>query len=289
MDTKMEKVRQNPLISLMRQPKIYIKLPSNGDYWPATSLSRSINGEYPVYSMTARDELILKTPDALMNGQAVVDVIQSCMPNILNAWDTPNIDMDTILIAIRLATYGEKMSTTVSLGGDNEYEFDLDLRALLDQLSNTIQWENSVPVHDGLVVYVKPMCYRDVSRTAVETFETQKIISIVNDSSLTDDEKLENFRKSFTKLTEITVSLVAQSVYRVDSMAGSTEDSEFISEFLENCDKSVFEAIKNHLDRMKATNSLKPIKVDSTPEMRANGLGDTVEVPVVFDPSNFFA
>ena len=77
----------NPLIGMMRQPKIYIKLPSNGNYWSDGSLQLSPNGEYPVYSMTAKDELILKTPDALLNGQAVVDVIQSCLPNIINAWE----------------------------------------------------------------------------------------------------------------------------------------------------------------------------------------------------------
>lgn len=285
----MEKTRQNPLAALMRQPKIYIRLPSNGEYWPENSLSRSVNGEYPVYSMTARDELILKTPDALMNGQAVVDVIQSCMPNVLNAWDTPNIDLDTILIAIRLATYGEKMMTTVDLGEGTEYEFELDLRMLLDQLARSIKWENQVVVNDGLVLYVKPMCYRDISRTSIETFETQKIISIVNDSTLSDEEKMDNFRRSFTRLTEITVGLVASSVYRVESTAGTTEEAEYISEFLENSDKTVFQSVKSHLDRMKETNSLKPIRVNATEAMRAKGSPEIVEIPVVFDPSNFFA
>ena len=88
----------NPLIGMMRQPKIYIKLPSNGNYWSDGSLQLSPNGEYPVYSMTAKDELILKTPDALLNGQAVVDVIQSCLPNIINAWECPQIDVDLILV-----------------------------------------------------------------------------------------------------------------------------------------------------------------------------------------------
>ena len=32
--------------------------------------------------MTAKDEMMFKTPDALLNGQATVDVIQSCIPAI---------------------------------------------------------------------------------------------------------------------------------------------------------------------------------------------------------------
>ena len=97
----------------MRQPKIYIKLPSNGEFWPQGSIQPTETGEYPVYSMTAQDELRLKIPDALMNGQAMVDVIENCIPNIKNAWVMHNIDMDIILIAIRIATYGEKMKLPI--------------------------------------------------------------------------------------------------------------------------------------------------------------------------------
>jgi hypothetical protein len=34
----------------MRQPKIFIRLPSNGEYWPPGSLTISETGDYPVYS-----------------------------------------------------------------------------------------------------------------------------------------------------------------------------------------------------------------------------------------------
>lgn len=284
----MEKPKHNPLASLMRQPKIYIKLPSNSKYWPADSLNRSVNDEYPIFSMTARDELLLKTPDALLNGQAVVDVIQSCMPNVLNAWDTPNIDMDAILIAIRLATYGEMMETTVDMGGENEFSYQVDLRILLDKLYNDISWEERIEVSDQMVIYTKPLSYKSITKTAVQTFETQKIISIISDSTLSDDEKIKTFRESFTKLTEITVGLVAESVYKIESTAGVTDEPQFIKEFMENCDKSIFDIVKNHLDLMRDTNMLKPMTVNSTEEMRKNGMADTLEIPIVFDPANFF-
>ena len=47
--------------------------------------------------------------DALLNGQSVVDVVQSCVPSIKNAWAVPTIDMDALLVAIRMATFGEKL------------------------------------------------------------------------------------------------------------------------------------------------------------------------------------
>ena len=87
------KFKNNPLAGLMRQPKIYIKLPSGGEFWPKGSIDMPENGELPVFSMTAKDELMIKIPDALVNGQAIVDVIQNCIPSIKNAWSTPNIDL----------------------------------------------------------------------------------------------------------------------------------------------------------------------------------------------------
>lgn len=55
----------NPLKQFFRQPAIYLRLPSNGDFWPAGSLQMTPNSELPVYPMTAIDEITYRTPDAL--------------------------------------------------------------------------------------------------------------------------------------------------------------------------------------------------------------------------------
>ena len=113
----MENIRQNPLHKYFRQPKIYLRLPSSGNFYPAGALEKTESGEYPVYSMTAKDEIVMKTPDALMNGQATVDIIQSCVPNIKDAWKVPSIDLDAILVAIRIATYGEMLDVSAIIPG----------------------------------------------------------------------------------------------------------------------------------------------------------------------------
>lgn len=277
----------NPLASLMRQPKIYVKLPSNGKYWPEGSLNITQNSEYPVYSMTAKDELILKTPDALMNGQAVVDVIQSCMPHVINAWEMPNIDTDAILIAIRLATYGDSMDTTFKVG-EEEMTYSIDLRMVLDSLYENISWDEKIDVDLDMAIYVKPVNYRIASKTSIQNFETQKLISLVNDSTLSEDEKIERFKESFKRLTDITVGIVVNSVYKIESTAGSTDNPEFIREFMDNCDKRIFDLIKAKLDTLQKQNSLKPTRIKSTPEMIAAGAAEEIEVPIVFDPASFF-
>lgn len=273
----------------MRQPKIYIRLPSNGEYWPEGSLIHSETGEYPVYSMTAKDELLIKIPDALLNGQAIVDVIQNCMPNIKNAWDVPSIDIDTILIAIRIATYGEIMNTPVNLSGDIEYDYQVDLRIVLDNLQQTITWNHIIPVRDDLTVYVKPLTYKEISAASIQSFETQKIINMVNDNQLTEDQKVEAFQKSFAKLTEVTIGVVKNSVFRIDTDTGSTDNSVHIQEFIDNIDKDIFNIIQNHLDELKNTNIIKPLEIETPDEIKQQGYTkDTITIPLIFDPSTFF-
>ena len=99
---------QNPLSSFYRAPKSYTGLPSQGKYYTDDIVEMPDNGELPIYPMTAKDEMMFKTPDALLNGEATVQVIQSCIPQIKNAWAMPSIDCDAALIAIRMATYGER-------------------------------------------------------------------------------------------------------------------------------------------------------------------------------------
>ena len=279
----------NPLASFMRQPKIYIRLPSNGDYWPTGSINVSETGEYPVYSMTAKDELMLKVPDAVMSGQAVVDVIQHCIPNIKNAWQMPSIDLDVALIAIRLATYGEKMTTPISFGEDIEMEYTVDLRNVMDSLSNSIVWDPVVQVTDDLTVFVRPMTYKQISESALKTFETQKIMQVVNDDKLDEVEKSRLFKESFAKLTDITLGMVQSSIIKIDSSEGTTDNPKFIAEFIENVDKDIFNKIQEHLDRLREINTIKPVTVTITDEMREKGFtGDTIDVPMVFDPATFF-
>lgn len=281
--------QSNPLAGLMRQPRIYIKLPSNGSYWPQDSLVPTETDEYPVYSMTAKDELILKIPDALMNGQAIVDVIEHCIPNIKNAWLIPAIDLDVVLIAIRLATYGEKMVTPLTFGDDIEMEYTVDLRNVMDSLMQQISWDPVVSVNPNLTIFVRPLNYKQITETALQTFETQKIMQIANNDKMPEEEKLALFKESFKKLSNATIGAVGASIYKIDSSQGSTDDPMFIKEFIDDVDKDIFNAVQTHIEKLRVQNTVKPISVPVTEEMLAAGItGSTVEVPLTFDASTFF-
>lgn len=284
----MENAKQNPLHKYFRQPKIYIRLPSSGNFYPPGVLEKTESGEYPVYSMTAKDEIVMKTPDALMNGQATVDIIQSCMPNIKDAWKIPSIDLDAVLVAIRIATYGEMLDVNTVVPGLNEEKtYETDLRLILDKLVNAT-FDPICRINDELEVRIRPLNYQEFTRNSTRSLEEQRIIQIVNDQKLDDNDKLEKFAISFRKLTEITISMVTSGIEQVITPDGIVTDQKFIQEFVDNADKEILKTIIAHLDQQKKKFNIEPFRVQSTPEEIEAGALPEFEVPITLDSSNFF-
>jgi hypothetical protein len=274
--------KKNPLTSFYRQPKIYVRLPSKGKFYEPGSLDLSENGEYPVYAMTAKDELLFKTPDALLNGTSTVELIKSCIPAILNPWVMPNIDLDFALIAIRIATYGDKMDVGTNCPHcDAENSYDMDLTAWLDIFNNFIY--NTDIVVDPLTVHVRPYTYKEVTKTALKSMEQQRIFQVINDDTLSDEIKLEKFGASFLKLTELTVDVIADCITAIDTPDGSVSDKDMIKEFIANCSKDIFQKIQDHVVQMKELIEFKAQNVT------CGECSKPFSLPVTMDQSNFFA
>jgi len=278
---------QNPLKKYFRQPKLYVSLPSKGEFYPPGTIEVSESGEYAVFPMTARDELTFKTPDALINGQSTVDVIQSCVPAIKDAWAMPTLDLDAVLIAIRVASYGENMTVSTVIPKIMEKrEFQTDLRILLDQLYVSV-FEDTIHV-DDLIIKIRPLTYREFTQCALKTFEEQRVFSIVNDDDMSEEDKIEKFNKSFKKLTEMTVGMVISSIVSIQAGEDTVTSPQQIKEFIENADKKFYKTVVEHVEEQKKKFSLKPLKVQTDPDDVEKGAPETFEVPISFDQSNFF-
>ena len=280
-------IEQNPLRKYFRQPKVYITLPSKGKFYPEGILNMPETGEIPVFAMTAKDELIIKTPDALLNGQATVDVIKSCIPSITNPWQMPSVDLDACLVAIRIATYGEKLDITTKvpvLGEDRE--FSVDLRQILNNLV-TPEFDNKLKIND-INVELRPLSYKEFTDSNLKTFEEQRIFSLVNDDEMDDSEKLNRFNISFKKLTDLTVSMLSKSIAKLQVGDDEVTNQVHIEEFIDNVDKEFFKGITDHLEEQRKKFAIEPIKVESNEEDIAAGVPKKWEVPITFDQSNFF-
>jgi len=281
-DQQISMQQRNPLSQWFRQPKIYIKLPSGGEFYPPNALDRSQTSEYPVYAMTAKDELMFKTPDALLSGQSTVEVIKSCIPAILDPWQMPSIDLDACLIAIRVATYGESMEVSCNCPTCNaENNYDINLTNWLGNISS-FHYDSTINM-DPLTIHIRPYTYQEITKTNLKTFEQQRIFQVINNDQISDEEKLKQFGESFVKLTSLTVDIIAGCISKIDSPNGSTDDPKFIKEFVDNASKEVFDLLSAHINGMKERIEMQPLDVTCT-ECNFDFV-----MPVTMDQSNFFA
>ena len=278
----------NPLNKYFRQPALYVALPSGTDY-PPHVVTPTATGEYPVMPMTAKDEIKFKTPDALMNGQGVVDVIQSCMPNIKDAWQIKSYDVDTILIAIRIATYGETMDLQFNVPKINEQvTHTINLPATLDQIRQD-RIQNEIKLKDGLTVETRPLTYRDMTQTSLQTFQQQKMYSTVQNSEMSDEEKVKRFDESFKALTELNSKVLLKNISKITTPEGTeVSDPAQIKEFVDNANATLITELQDALAVIRVQGSVKPLKLKATEEQIKKGAPATYEVPVTFDTANFF-
>ena len=278
----------NPLNKYFRQPSIYVKLPSGTNYPPHVIMA-SQTGELGVMPMTAKDEIRFKTPDALMNGQGVVDVIQSCVPDIKDAWNIKSHDLDTILVAIRIATYGETMEIKFNVPGVNEsVSHTVNLPAMLEELQKT-KIDSQIVLEDGLKITVRPLTYKDMTSTSLQTFQQQKMYSAIQDSKLADEEKAKRFNDAFKTLTDLNASILLKNIEMITMQDGTEiSDPAHIKEFVNKANAKLIKEIEDKLMTLRGQGAVKPLKMKATEEQIKKGAPVTYEVPVTFDTANFF-
>jgi hypothetical protein len=253
-------MNQNPLLKYVRQPSLYWEMPSYGQWWPPGSLEPNTTGELPVLPMNSRDEMLLKTPDALLNGSAMVELFQSCIPNIKNAWEMPSIDVDSALIAIRIASTGEFMPFESSCPEcEKDSDYDLDLRDILAK----IQCPKYVPFEfKQLTFQLKPQCYREMNVSSQMRFVEQSIQRALRDAELSDEERTQIVSEQIAKLEEFNLQLLTTSTeYIATPDEEKVTDPEQIKEFYANAESAILRRVKKEINTYAEIGGLEPLKL----------------------------
>lgn len=289
-ETTDKNVQANPLKKYYRQPAIYIKLPSKGVFYDKDTFAPTETGEIGIFPMTARDEMIFKTPDALISGQSTVDVIESCVPNIKNAWKVINHDLDVILLAIRIATYGESMDVSGVIPNTTEtIQHTVNLPSMLEQVSK-IKITDTYITKLGFEIKVEPMTYKAITETQISAFEQQKQYAALSTRTDIDDKtKGEQFAKNFRQLTEMNFDVVRRSILSLKTPDGTlVKDKSQIAEFINNADRKIVDEIQKGLLANRSQAAFPPMKFKATEEQIKKGAPVNYEMPLTFDAANFF-
>lgn len=243
----METSQESPLKKYRRQPKLFIDLPSRGKYSSSGTVFNDVYTQMAVFSMTAADEILFKTPDALINGEATAKNISSCIPGIVDPWRIPTIDLDTILIAIRMATYGNNMRVNATCPHCKENNsYDIDLQKLLDYYS-TLDYPDTIVIGE-FVFKLKPLNYRQLTESKKTGVQLSRAIN-QQAPSIEDEEARNIFIDDLvTKIAGEGVKIIFQTIDSVEVDGEIETDKNEIMEFLHNQDVSIFRAIRAHLE-----------------------------------------
>jgi phage FluMu protein Com len=272
----------NPLQKYFRAPGMHIKLPSQGFFSNDGDIEFTINNEIPIYPMTAADELLLKSPDALLNGYAIERLIASCAPMIHNVRNLPSPDVDAVLLGIRSSSYGDRLEMEVKCPKcEHENKFHISIRNTIET-QNQLESEYPVRISEEVIIYVKPYTFESNTKAALVAFEENKSLQIIEKQETSDAEKMVVLNASFEKLAELNTVLNSESIIQVVIPDGAVTNRQHIYEFLKNTDKNTAQKID---DKIRTINQ---IGVNRKHTTACTNCQHEWETELTFDPASFF-
>ena len=198
--------------SYYRRIKTYTKLPSLGQYYDDSIIDISSGGEVGVKPMNVDDELLLKNQDALFNGEAITTVLLNCVDGLKQPHKLFTNDVDALLTAIRIATYGdptEFTSVCAKCGHQNTYAIELSKKL---ESTTSLDSTYTVTTESGLTMYVKPFTHKHKIELLQVIFEQEKITSTISSN---DGDISAAIQESIRKLISTNTMLISQSIYRI--------------------------------------------------------------------------
>lgn len=270
----------NPLKKYFRQPKVYIDLPSKGMFNQPGTLT-SDPAKLPIFGMTGMDEILLKTPDALLNGEATVKVIESCCPTFTNGWDLSVLDLDLMLVAIRIATNGNTMTVTHTCTEcDAVSDYDIDLGNVIQHFSG-LEYDNKIVLKD-VAIKIQPLNYKQWNEFQLKNFGVQR--QLAQAMRIEDEEEQGKLIGSlFEQVSNIQTEMIFAQVDSVETVDGVVNQREFIREWLQNSEKQIFDAIREQVEKNRLAWKIPSISVEC-PECTAKN-----QVVLDMDQASFFA
>lgn len=280
----MAKQTNNPLSGHFRSPKLYTQLPSLGKFYSPDVVVMPDNGELPVFPMTAKDELIMRNPDALLNGEAVSQVIKSCVPAVKNAKELLSNDVDALLLAIQGASYGNDVAVSAECP---KCKKSIDSTVNVDEVlqsMNTLEEAYDVKIND-LTITLKPFTYTTTIKAGIASFQSTRSLQSMADLP-NDLDRLRVFNENFVRMASVNFDIVVDSVYSIAINRDTDEevivtDRAQITEYLENCESHVGKKIEEKIAEIGA------IGIVKKGMFNCEECNEQFESPVAFDPVNF--
>lgn len=275
----------NPLMMYKPHPKVHVKLPTMGVFYKEGVVDLS-DHEIGICAMSAKDEMALNNPEALMNGRAITAVIENCVDAIKDAGELAASDIEVLLLGIRLAS-GNK---SYEVGGicpecGQKGVFERDIDAVLAAVEH-VQEEPVEVLDTGLIVHLKPNTWKSHSNIQQMAFQRQRLVAVAQDDEMDMETRKQIFQEVFDGMIEINMLLIADSINYIETPEGNVDNPQFIREYIEMLDKNTIKSMSAKIEELNSIGA--PHEMDvvcSNPECNHEWTLDGLR----YDPSHFFA
>lgn len=305
----------NPLQKYIQQPQLYVSLASNSAL-DKDIVHATLTGEVPVRAMTSRDEVITRNPEALLSGDAIEKIINSCVPEIKNVRELPMIDIEILLLAIKKATYGDRMKVTSKCPKcSTEVTKTVLIHELLDSITKLpeINFVDLSIANDSITVMLKPYTFTHCNQLSMNEFESKKRMAYLQsifhaeNSGASYKEKLKYVQEIeaitktemetiFDDMAKLSIELLCGSIIQINMKTGDGDnhvivpvtDKSHIREFIMNLDASNHKILRTKLEEMNNFGVDKKVSYICSGDKETHTCDNIWDGEVYSNPSSFF-
>lgn len=256
------------LDKVRRIPAEKFRLPTNGFQYPDDMFVNVDVGEIEVFPISSYDEILLKTPELLLSGQGIFEVIERKVPCIKYPSLLASKDVDFILTCLRKVTYGDQVTLEYTHNCENAKKHSYTI-ALSEYINRTkhldpIQCERlfSFSMPNDQQVVLNNIKFSDVIKL------TQTSMQMENDENL-------NFKDIETSAVETLCAMIKT----VDGV----EDKNEISEWLREIPAPYVTLIQEHIQQT-ATNW----GIEFVTTVKCKDCGENIDLSPSINPVGFF-
>lgn len=236
----------NPLLDEMRDagsiPSVEIALPTRGYFYPEGEvLDNTVNAdELPVRSLSIIDETAFKDPMMLISGNAISKMINHITTGITDPGYLCEIDIQAILVACRIASYGNTLMVDHKCSSCNE-QHTMDIN-LTDHIQNYNPFTpEEFKEYDlflertGQTIRLRPIRYKDSVEMTISNIKTSfqfEQYENMNDQEALSAEFIDIYNKQFEDTVNNNIHAVISSILYVETKSGKkVTDQNYIEEW----------------------------------------------------------
>lgn len=313
----------NPLLDDLRDESISavsLSLPTSGFFYPEDSVDVLAEGTDPteieVRPLGIMAELVSKDPFLLASGQGIPRIIRQVCPSVLAPGEMCDIDIEAILIASRIASYGpeydmihvcsnpETKTEKDEDGKDkvvpvcrveNNIEVDLTKHIMLYEpmdidakSADHSGWLLTFPEIRGQKVHLRPAVYSSAIALARQSVALNRVYNTIADRPVDDlyenEEVIDTYSKILDGTLDAQVKSILGSILYVENTKGMrTYDTAHIAEWLKLVPSTVINTINRKVEAFSKDHQEKTAIRYTCPDC---GFENTIDLEL--DPQKLF-